>query len=151
MSEKEAIYVSFQMRETKRRRSLSRRIKNSFSIWHVFLAIFAIILVHDFIVAIQKPEEIPYSEFGTLVTAGKVAEVMVTHQRVTGKLKLEKGAKEQKLFTTVQVEAPDLIKELNAGNVTFTGVIESTFLRRSSSAFGSLPFGVSVWGNKRDS
>ena len=88
--------------------------KISFSIWYVFLAIFAVILVHDFIVATQKLEELPYSEFRTLVAAGKVAEVTVTHQTVTGKLKPEEGSKEQKLFTTVRVEDPDLVKELNA-------------------------------------
>src|SRR5713101_3702735 len=103
--------------------------KISFSIGYVFLAIFAVILVHDFIVATQKLEEIPYSEFRTLVAAGKVAEVTVTNQRVTGKLKLEEGSKEQKLFTTIRVEDPDLVKELNARSVTLSGVIESSFLR----------------------
>ena len=103
--------------------------KVSFSIWYVVLAIIAIVLVHDFIVATQKLEELPYSEFKTLVAAGKVAEVSVTQQRVTGKLKSEEGAKEQKLFTTVRVEDPDLVKELSARTVTFSGVIESTFLR----------------------
>ena len=86
----------------------------SFRLWYVFLAIFAVILVHDFIVATQKLEELPYSEFRTLVAAGKVAEVTVTQQRVTGKLKAEEGSKEQKLFTTVRVEDPDLVKELSA-------------------------------------
>jgi cell division protease FtsH len=103
--------------------------KISFSIWYVFLAIFAVILLHDFIVATQKIEEIPYSEFKSLLAAGKVTEVTVTQQRVTGTLKLEEGAKEQKLFTTVRVEDPDLIKELSAGNTKFSGAIESTFLR----------------------
>lgn len=103
--------------------------KVSFSIWYVVLAIIAIVLVHDFIVAAQKLEELPYSEFRTLVAAGKVAEVSVTQQRVTGKLKAEEGAKEQKLFTTIRVDDPDLVKELNSRNVTFSGVIESTFLR----------------------
>jgi len=103
--------------------------KISFSIGYVFLAIFAVILVHDFIVAMQKVEELPYSEFRTLVAGGKVAEVTGTQQRATGKLKPEEGSKEQKLFTTVRVEDPDLVKELSARNVTFSGVIESTFLR----------------------
>ncbi len=103
--------------------------KISFSIWYVFLAIFAIVIVHDFIVATQKLEELPYSEFRTLLAAGKVAEVTVTHQRVTGKLKSDEGDKEQKSFTTVRVEDPDLVKELSARQVTFSGVVESTFLR----------------------
>lgn len=84
--------------------------KVSFSIWYVVLAIIAIVLVHDFIVAAQKLEELPYSEFRTLVAAGKVAEVSVTQQRVTGKLKAEEGAKEQKLFTTIRVDDPDLVR-----------------------------------------
>ena len=58
-----------------------------------------------------------------------MAEVTVTQQRLTGKLKAEEGFKEQKLFTTVRVEDPDLVKELNARGVKFTGVIESTFLK----------------------
>ena len=103
--------------------------KISFSIWYVFLAIFAIILVHDFIVATQKAEELPYSEFKNLLAAGKVAEVTVTQQRVTGVLRPEDTTKEQKLFTAIRVEDPDLIKELSAGNTKFSGVIESTFLR----------------------
>jgi cell division protease FtsH len=103
--------------------------KISFSIAYVLLAIGAVILVHDFIVSTQKIEELPYSEFRTLVAAGTVAEVTVTNQRLTGKLKTEEGSKEQKLFTTVRVEDPDLVKELNARGVKFTGVIESTFLR----------------------
>jgi cell division protease FtsH len=103
--------------------------KISFSIWYIFLAIWAVILVHDFIHALQKIEELPYSEFRTLVAAGKVAEVTVSNQTLTGKLKPEEGSKEEKLFTTVRVEDPDLVKELNARGVKFTGVIESTFLR----------------------
>ena len=103
--------------------------KTSFSILYVLLAIFAVVLVHDFIVAMQKVEELPYSEFRTLMAAGKVGEITVTQLRLTGKLKPEEGSKEQKLFTTVRVEDPDLVKELNAHNVTFTGVIESSFLR----------------------
>ena len=103
--------------------------KITFSIAYVLLAIGAVILVHDFIVALEKLEELPYSEFRTLVAAGNVAEVTVTQQRLTGKLKAEGGSKEQKLFTTVRVEDPDLVKELNARGVKFTGVIESTFLR----------------------
>jgi cell division protease FtsH len=103
--------------------------KISFSIWYIFVAIWAVILVHDFIHALQKLEELPYSEFRTLVAAGKVEEVTVTHQALTGKLKQEDGAKEQKSFTTIRVEDPDLVKELDAHHVKFTGVIESTFLK----------------------
>jgi len=63
--------------------------KISFSIWYVLLAIWAVILVHDFISAPEKIEELPYSEFKALVLGGKVAEVAVGHQTLTGKLNQE--------------------------------------------------------------
>ena len=119
--------------------------KISFSILYVLLAIFAVVLVHDFIVAMQKVEELPYSEFKTLVAAGKVGKLRSLNQRLTGKLKAEGGSKEQKLFTTVRVEDPDLVKELNAHNVTFSGVIESTFLRDLLSWFVPALVFVGIW------
>jgi cell division protease FtsH len=103
--------------------------KISFSVLCAFLTIGAVMFVHNFITPMQKLEELPYSEFKTLLATGNVAEVTITHQSLLGKLKPEEGSKEPKLFTTVRVEDVDLVKELNARNVKFTGMIESTFLR----------------------
>jgi cell division protease FtsH len=101
----------------------------SFSVLCAFLTIGAILFVLNFLTPMQMLEELPYSEFKTLLAAGNVAEVTVTRQSLLGKLKPEEGSKEPKLFTTVRVEDPDLVKELNVRNVKFTGMIESTFLR----------------------
>ena len=101
----------------------------SFSLWYLLLAIMAVVLVHDFILALNKVEELPYSEFKKLVATGKVAEVSVTSHVLTGKLKPEGESKDQKAFTTVRVEDPDLVRELDHHGVTFAGVIESTFWR----------------------
>ncbi len=95
----------------------------------MFLAIWAVILVHDFISALQKIEELPYSEFRQLVAADKVAEVAVGSHTLTGKLKPEGESKEPKQFSTVRVEDQDLVRELNQHGVKFTGVIETTFWR----------------------
>jgi cell division protease FtsH len=103
--------------------------KISFSIWYVFLAIWAVILVHDLIHALQKIEELPYSEFRQLVVAGKVAEVAVGSHTLTGTIKPEGEAKEPKLFSTIRVEDQDLVRELNQHGVKFVGVIETTFWR----------------------
>ena len=103
--------------------------KIPFSVLCLFLTIGAVMFVHNFITPMQKLEELPYSDFKTLLAAGNVAEVTVTRQSLLGKLKPEAGSKEPKLFTTVRVEDPDLVKELNVRNVKFTGMIENTFLR----------------------
>jgi cell division protease FtsH len=101
----------------------------SFSIWYVLLALMAVVLVHDFILALQQVEELPYSEFRKLVADGKVAEVSMTNHVLTGTLKPEGESKERKAFATVRVEDPDLVRELHQHGVTFTGVVESTFWR----------------------
>ena len=103
--------------------------KLSFSVWYVLLAVMAVVLVHDFILALNKVEEIPYSQFRSLVAESKVAEVSLSSQLVTGKLKPEGESKVEKLFTTIRVEDPELVRELNQRGVTFAGVIESTFWR----------------------
>src|SRR5512140_1697964 len=103
--------------------------KLSFSVWYVLLAVMAVVLVHDFILALNKVEEIPYSQFRSLVAAGKVTEVSLSSQLVTGKLKPEGESKVEKLFTTIRVEDPELVRELNKHGVTFAGIIESTFWR----------------------
>lgn len=101
--------------------------KLSFSLWYVLLAVMAVVLVHDFIIALNKVEELPYSQFKSLVASGQVSEVSVGSQRLTGKLKTEGESKTEKLFTTVRVEDPDLVRQLNEHGVVFAGVIESTF------------------------
>ncbi len=119
--------------------------KVSFSIWYVLLAIMAVVIVHDFILALNQVEELPYSEFKRQVAEGSVAEVSVTSHVLTGKLKPDGDAKEQKAFRTVRVEDPDLVRELNQHGVTFTGVIESTFLRDLLSWIIPVALFVGIW------
>ncbi|OQW56738.1 MAG: cell division protein FtsH [Proteobacteria bacterium HN_bin10] len=117
----------------------------SFSIWYVLLAIMAVVIVHDFILALNQVEELPYSEFKRLVAEGKVAEVAVTSHMLVGTLKSEGDSKEQKAFRTVRVEDPDLVRELNQHGVTFAGVIESTFLRDLLSWIIPVALFVGIW------
>ncbi|GKS63639.1 ATP-dependent zinc metalloprotease FtsH [Nitrospira sp.] len=119
--------------------------KVSFSIWYVLLAIMAVVIVHDFILALNQVEELPYSEFKRLVADGKVAEVSVTSHVLTGKLKPEGDTKEQKAFKTIRVDDPDLVRELNQHGVTFSGVIESTFLRDLLSWIIPVALFVGIW------
>jgi cell division protease FtsH len=100
-----------------------------FSIWYVILAFWAIVLAHDFIQTLSKVEELPYSQFKALVSAGKVQEVSVSGQTLTGTLKPSGDSKEPARFMTVRVEDPDLVRDLMQHGVTFTGVIETTFWR----------------------
>ncbi|WP_455244586.1 ATP-dependent zinc metalloprotease FtsH [Petrachloros mirabilis] len=119
--------------------------KVSFSIWYVFLAIWAFLLIQSFFAAINKVEEIPYSEFKAMVAAGKVAEVSITSQTIRGMLKPDGDAIEPKPFQTVRVEDPTLTSELTEQKVKITGVIETTFWRDILSWVLPIVVFVAIW------
>jgi len=119
--------------------------KVSFSFWYVLLAVMAVVLVHDFIVALNNVEEVPYSRFKSWVAEDRVAEVSVSSKRLTGMLKPEGESKTGQLFGTIRVEDPDLVRELEQHGVVFAGVIETTFWRDLLSWVLPVALFVGVW------
>jgi cell division protease FtsH len=97
--------------------------QRQFSIWYMFIALWVLILLQTFLPSFFNPTEIPYSEFKESVAAGKVTEVAVSPQIIHGKLK------EDKVFNTIRIEDPDLLRNLAEHQVKVTGVIESTLFR----------------------
>ena len=105
-----------------------------FSIWFVFIAIWALLLLQIFVLPSFAPLEIPYSEFKAAVAEGRVEEVAISSDMIHGRMKPtakpgEPAAAGPLPFNTIRVEDPDLVRELQTHHVRITGVIESTFLR----------------------
>jgi len=69
---------------------------------------------------------VPYSEFEKLLAEQKIAEVAVSDQRITGKLK---AAENGKTVVVANLVPPELAERLSHYNVKYTRVNESTFLR----------------------
>ena len=116
-----------------------------FSVWYVLIAVWIVLILHNWIVQIFAVEHIPYSEFVKALQAGKVMEVAVTQDRIQGKYKVtENGQEKEKAFTTVRVEQ-DLSEMLEKYNVTFKGVIESNFLRNLASWVFPILLFVGIW------
>jgi len=103
--------------------------KTKFSFWYIIIAFWALILLQEVYFAFRHLDEIPYSQFKSLVAQDKVAEVAITPTTIRGKLKPEKENEPPRLFLTVRIEDPDLVKLMEQHHVNFTGVIESTFWR----------------------
>ena len=89
----------------------------------MFIALWVLILIQTFLPSLFTPTEIPYSEFKVAVEAGKVTEVTVSPQVIHGKMK------EDKVFHTIRIEDPDLLRSLAQHPVKVTGMIESTLFR----------------------
>jgi cell division protease FtsH len=105
----------------------------------MFIALWVLILIQTFLPSFFNPTEIPYSEFKEAVEAGKVIEVAVSPQIIHGKLK------EDKVFHTIRIEDPDLLRSLAQHQVKVTGVIESTLFRDVLSWIVPIVLFFGVW------
>src|SRR5215212_10145681 len=101
--------------------------KARFNLLYALAAIFGILLIQYAITTTQRIAPIPYSQFQQLLREGKVAEIGISDRFIQGKLKepLPDGKSQ---FVTTRVD-PEFAQELQKSGVTYTGQIESTFLR----------------------
>src|SRR3954454_22580260 len=101
--------------------------KARFNLLYALAAIAGILLIQFAITMTQRIAPIPYSQFQQLLREGKVAEIGVSDRFIQGKLKepLPDGKTQ---FATTRVD-PEFAQDLQKYGVTFTGQIESTFLR----------------------
>jgi cell division protease FtsH len=119
--------------------------RQKFSIWYVFVGIWAVLLIHSYIASMLASQMIPYSQFLDLLKNGKIAEVSVTANQIEGKMKVDGGQPGQtKAFRTVRVDS-DLSALLEQNKVVFKGQIESTFLRDILSWVFPILLFVGIW------
>jgi len=116
--------------------------KQQFSFWYFILAFTLLLLIQNYFLA-SKVEVLSYGSFKTLLKAGKVRDVSIGLQSISGVLinddlegllpevqlqKLRQSTTAKKQFTTTRVEDPGLVAELEAAGVDFSGRIESNWL-----------------------
>jgi cell division protease FtsH len=112
--------------------------KTHFSIWYFLLAFLLIIYVQQSFVS-PKVETIPYSQFKQNLLEGNVTKLIIGPEHITGALKGKDG-KQEKEFTTIRVDDPNLVKELDEHKVRYSGLYESKLL--STILVWVLPLGV---------
>jgi cell division protease FtsH len=115
--------------------------QRKFSLWYFVAAFFVLLAVENFLLG-AITETLTYNEFKALLKAGKVTEVTLTDKVITGRLKPEGldgilppekikeiqrfGGGDQR-FVVVRVDDPQLVPELEAAKVNFSGRLESTW------------------------
>jgi cell division protease FtsH len=127
---------------------LPNRQKTQFSLVYLFIALMVVFGVQSWLRA-PRTVDIPMSEFLTLVHEGKVLKVSLGEREIQGilkpgalptppagpgdKLRQLLGAEQgPTVFTTARIPATDdydIVRELQASKVEFSGRIESTFWR----------------------
>ena len=141
--------------------------KFKFSIGYLILAFWALLLVQQVFSAYTQPNKLSYSDFKSAVAAGKVDEVAVSNTAIHGRLKPEPeatpdGAKapapsrspadivkrqagRDQTFTTVRVDDPDLMRDLEKHGVKVNGVVDNTFWRDALSWLLPIAIFVGFW------
>jgi len=98
-----------------------------FNLWYVIFAILGVLWLREIYVTATQVQPVPYSQFEKDLKAGKVKEIAIANNVIQGTYK-EPTADKRTRFVTTRVD-PELAKDLSQYDVTYSGVIESTFLR----------------------
>ena len=100
--------------------------KTQFNLGYLIFALLAMVLVQQWWQRVQTVEVVPYSEFEQILAQDKIAEVTVSDQHITGRLKSpEKG----KSIVVANLVPPEIADRLDKYGVKYTRVQESTFFR----------------------
>jgi cell division protease FtsH len=116
--------------------------KTHFTIWYFVIAFLIIFLIQNYIVSRKAEDVIPYSEFKETLRAGKIKDLTITEEAITGIRETEQGPRR---FQTIRVIDPDLVKELEAHHVKYTGKVDSKWLTNILSWIIPLVFFFFIW------
>ena len=114
--------------------------KTRFSIWYALAAILLFSYLQQYYFS-SKVETIPYSQFKQYITEGKVVKLTIGPESINGTLK---GNPEQG-FTTIRVNDPGLVKEMDERKVSYSGWYENKFLSSLLSWILPLGFFFLIW------
>ena len=100
--------------------------KMHFNAWYAIAAFIGILAIQSLLLAHRGPEDVPYSQFVTLLKAGKLSAVTVSQDHLYGtpKTVLANGPKS---YSTTRV-SPATAQFLGQYHVTVTGIVESHLL-----------------------
>jgi cell division protease FtsH len=116
--------------------------KAHFTIWYFVIAFLIILLVQNYLVTRKTEDVIPYSELKDSLRTGKIKDLTITQESISGERETEKGLRR---FQTTRVEDSDLVKELETYHVKYTGKIDSKWLTNILSWIIPLVFFFFIW------
>lgn len=102
----------------------------NFPIWYILIAAFILMSLFSYLFN-PVVGNISYSEFKRLVRDGRIESCQITSSLIKGTLKGEEmGLEKQKTFVAARVDDPELVKELEAQGIKYSGNYENTWLQQ---------------------
>ena len=99
--------------------------QQQWNIWYVIGAFLLLMLFQSVWTTYRTVEPIPYSDFVKFLNEGRIVDVTVHQEQITGRLKEPINGRQ--FFVTNRVD-PALAEQIAKSGVTFTGTVENTFL-----------------------
>ena len=115
--------------------------KTHFTIWYLLIAFLLFTYLQQYFLSRKKVETIPYGQFKQALAEGNVSKLTIGPENITGTLK-GKEKKPGQQFTTIRVDDPSLVKDLDEHKVDYSGRYESKFL--TSVLSWILPIGIMI-------
>ncbi len=100
--------------------------RHSLSIGY-FLVVIAVLLIIQAVLA-PRSQQVSYAQFKQYLKKDQIEKVTVSDSLIRGQLREGATKEETRNFTTVAVDDPDLVKQLEEHNVDFRGQYESPFV-----------------------
>jgi cell division protease FtsH len=94
--------------------------------WYV-LGLLLLIAIGNAFFSMQSGDAIPYSEFKSRLREGRVQEVTVAEDRISGLMKPDDGGTGRR-FVAIRIEDPKLVEELEQRGVKFRGEVASRWV-----------------------
>src|SRR5262247_3282217 len=117
-----------------------------FSFWYVLVAIGFLLVIQNVLFA-RPFEQLPYSDFKAALRKDRIEDVQISAHTIRGTLRPSTGEKAPPLrFMTVRVDDPELVQELEAHHVKYTGQYDSDVLKTLLSWIVPLVFLFILWG-----
>lgn len=102
----------------------------NFPIWYILIAAFILMSLSSYLFN-PVVGNISYSEFKRLVRDGRIESCQITSSLIKGTLKGEGlEFEKQKTFVAARVDDPELVKELEAQGIKYSGNYENTWLQQ---------------------
>ena len=98
--------------------------KAHFSIWYFVLAILFLTYLQPLFFSSAKVETISYSQFKQYIADGKISELTIGPENIKGTL----TGTPNKEITTIRVDDPGLVKQLDEAQINYSGKYQNRFL-----------------------
>ncbi|MCX7857602.1 MAG: ATP-dependent zinc metalloprotease FtsH [Deltaproteobacteria bacterium] len=103
-----------------------QKTKKNFTFLYFILAFLGILILNTYLFT-GEVKNIPYSEFKSLISEGKISEVIINTETIQGTYLKEDGTKGK--FMTSRVDDSELVKDLMKHNIKFTGRHENKLVK----------------------